>query len=375
MACVSKVLIVGGGIAGLSAAIALSRNGVACDVLEIGEDPAGASLSLSGRAIDALEELGVYQECYDTGAPFTPQMSSPMMLDAAGNPLGAPAVRPPIANAKTPIGVFRPTFARVLEAAALKAGAKVEKGLTVEKIENGANSVSVVLSTGEHRTYDFVIGADGIMSKVRTLLFPEAAAPEYSGQMSVRWMIPGPAIDGEAWYVGRSGRLGFFHMPKQNLVYAPIVFTMPDIKLSQEEAYSRVKEFLSDFTAPAVINLRNYLKPDSTFICRAFRFHLVGSPWYRGRTLLIGDAAHATTAHMGMGAGMALEDSVVLGQCIAGADTLAAALSTFMERRFERVRTVAETSLTLSKMEQSGAPNSEYMAILGAAYAKISKPY
>lgn len=375
MAVVNKILIVGGGVAGLSAAIALQKIGMNCDVVEIGEEPVGASMSLSGRATDALVELGVYDECYESGAPFRPEMSSPVMHDSAGKPMGAAPPRPEKPNAKVPIGVFRPTFARILEKHAISLGANLMKGMTVDSIGNSASGANVILSDGSEARYDLVVGADGINSRVRKLIFTDAPEPQYAGQMSIRWMIPGPRIEGEAWYVAEKGRLGFFHMPKQELVYVPLVVNMEDRRLSQQDAYEIVDELLSTYSAPAVVNLRSHLKPDSTLICRPFKYIFVPSPWYRDRVLLIGDAAHATTAHMGMGAGMALEDSVVLAQSIASSKSIEEALSYFMERRLKRVKTVVETSVALSKLEQINAPREENSKLMGAAYALISHPY
>ena len=90
--------------------------------------------------------------------------------------------------------------------------------------------------------------------------------------------------------------------------------------------------------------------------------------------MLIGDAAHATTAHMGMGAGMALEDSVVLAECIAAASSLSAAYAAFMARRFERVRLVVETSLALSKLEQTNEDGLE-ASLQSSAFAALAAPY
>ena len=87
MACVSNGLIVGGGIAGLAAAIALGRVGVHCDVVEIADGHLGASLALSGRATDALAGLGVYDECYRTGRPFTPNTTAASQNDSTGCPI------------------------------------------------------------------------------------------------------------------------------------------------------------------------------------------------------------------------------------------------------------------------------------------------
>ena len=76
-----------------------------------------------------------------------------------------------------------------------------------------------------------------------------------------------------------------------------------------------------------------------------------------------------------MGGGMAIEDSVVLAQCISSGPTVPEALQAFMDRRLSRVRTVVETSVALSHMEQSGAPPEENRKLMGTAFATISKPY
>jgi len=145
--------------------------------------------------------------------------------------------------------------------------------------------------------------------------------------------------------------------------------------MSQEEVHALFARLLDSYTAPAMVELRSRLTPDADLICRPFDWILLRDKWHRGRTLLIGDAAHATTAHMGMGGGMALEDAVVLAQCIAAAPTLSAAFDAFMARRFERVRTVVETSVALSQLEQAKAPASENVKLLTTAFAAIAEPY
>jgi 2-polyprenyl-6-methoxyphenol hydroxylase-like FAD-dependent oxidoreductase len=188
-------------------------------------------------------------------------------------------------------------------------------------------------------------------------------------------MAPGPAIADEGWYHGPVGRLGFYYLP-QGMVYVPAVITMPEWKrLSQDEVFSLFTRLLDSYTAPAVVELRRRLTPDARLIGTAFQWILLPTPWYRGRTLLIGDAAHATTAHMGMGGGMALEDAAVLGQCVANAVTLSEALDAFMARRFERVRLVVETSVKLSRLEQEKAPPTENQALLTAAFMALAQPY
>ena len=375
MACISSALIVGGGIAGLATAIALSKAGVQCDVVELAAAPLGASLALSGRAAETLVDLGIYDECYDTGTPFEPGSTAATLSDSEGRQLSAGPQRPTWPGAKTAIGVYRPVFLEILHRAAEEAGARVRRGLTTLTVDDNGKEVSVTMTDGTQGTYDLVVSADGISSKTRQAIFPDAPKPAYSGQMSIRWMSSGPPITGEGWFVSPVGRLGFYHLPN-DLMYAPAVITAPEgTWLEGEELYRVFSRLLDSFTAPPVLELKQRLAPDSNLVCRPFEWILQPRPWNKGRVLLIGDAAHATTAHMGMGGGMALEDAVVLGQSISGANTLDDAINEFMDRRYERVRTVVETSVALSRLEQAKAPPSESMALMGAAFQMLAQPY
>jgi 2-polyprenyl-6-methoxyphenol hydroxylase-like FAD-dependent oxidoreductase len=374
MTAVSKGLIVGGGIAGLASAIALARAGVRCDVAEIGDlRPVGAGIGLGGRAPDALEELGVYEEVAATGQPL-PEVFA--LFDAAGQALGGPPLPDAIPGVKKPVGAYRPALAEVLSRTAAGLGANIATGLSVESIRESDDAAVVKMTNGETRGYDFVIGADGINSRTRSIIFPDAPEPEYAGQMSIRWVFPGDPIDGEGWYVaGDLGRMAFFHQHYPNVIYAPMVVNMPRTRLSQQGAYEVVKRLTDLYTAPPIVELRGHLTPDSDLIVRPFDWLLLDKPWYRGRTLLIGDAAHATTAHLGMGGVMALEDGVVLAQCIAAASSLTEAYEAFLDRRFERVRTVVETSVAMSRHEQNLSPGTQRGELRGGAMEVLSQPY
>ncbi len=375
MACVSEVLIVGGGIAGLAAAVSLAKVGVRCDVVEWAGAPLGASLALSGRAAEALEELGIYEECYDTGMPFTADSKAGSMSDAQGRLISPGPERPTWPGAKTAIGVYRPVFLQIMVDAAKRAGVTIKKGTTTQTIEESGEKTSVTFTDGTEGTYDLIVGADGIASRTRTLFFPNAPKPAYSGQMSIRWMAPGPAIPDEGWFAGPLGRVGFYYLP-QGMVYVAAAFTAPEgTWLEGEELYNFYTRLLDTFTASPMVELRRRLTPDAKLICRPYEWIFVPEPWHKGRVLLIGDAAHATTSNMGMGGGMALEDGAVLGQCIAAASTLKEALHNFMARRYERVRLVVETSVALSRLDQAKAPRSESMTLFKSAFETLAQPY
>lgn len=375
MTAVSKGLIVGGGIAGLASAVALQRAGVQCDVAEIGDlRPVGAGIGLAGRAPNALEELGVYDQVAATGQLG---LGAPAMYDAAGQVLAAAPPPDEIPGGKEPVGAYRPILAEILAKAATALDANLETGLSIESIDDSDDAAIVKMTNGEVRGYDFVIGADGINSRTRSIIFPDLPEPEYAGQMSIRWTFPSDPVDGEGWYIaGEFGRMAFYHQPYPNVIYAPMVINMPRTRLSQQGAYEVVRRLTDMYTAPAIVKLRENLTPESELTPRPFDWILLEKPWYRGRTLLIGDAAHATTAHMGMGGGMALEDAVVLAQCISAASSLPEAYEAFVDRRFERVRTVVETSVALSKREQQNLPpGPESAKLMGRAMALLSQPY
>lgn len=375
MTCVSSALIVGGGIAGLSAAIALSRVGVRCTVVELKGSPLGASLGISGRAAEALDELGIYDACYQTSRPFQADSTALQQLDAAGMLLSPGPRRVEWPGAKTGLGVYRPDFLNILADEAKRLGAEVRIGLKPLTLEERSDGVVAKLSDGSEDLYDLVIGADGLNSATRTMLFPEATEPDYSGQLSIRWMAPGPAIEGEGWYHGSVGRVGFYYVP-QGMIYVASVIAAAEPKiLSRTEVFELFSRLLDSYSADPIVELRRRLTADAGLICNSYYWTMLRNTWHRGRTLLIGDAAHATTSHMGMGGGMALEDSVVLAQCIASAATLPDALATFMQRRYERVRTVVETSVAASRLELANAPQSEKAALLSDALRIISKPY
>lgn len=376
MACISRALIVGGSIAGMNAAIALAQAGVQVDVVELAHDPMGASLAFSGRAAMALVELGIYDEVHATGRPALAGNTAASIRNATtGEIINSGPGRPTWPGAVDAVGVYRPVFLEVAQKEAERLGVRVRKGVTYASFEDTAEGVNVTFTDGEAGRYDLMIAADGINSKTRELIFLDAPKPQYSGQLSIRWMAPGPQVQDEGWYMSPAGRLGFYYLP-QGLVYIPAVVNIPEARwISDEEIRTLFTALLDSMPAPAIRELRSRLTDSSELIGKPFHWLMLPEPWYKGRTLLIGDAAHATSAHMGMGGGMALEDAVVLGQSIANSATLPEALDAFMKRRFERCKLVVETSNRLGQLEQEGAPPSENMALLTKAFATLGEPY
>lgn len=98
------------------------------------------------------------------------------------------------------------------------------------------------------------------------------------------------------------------------------------------------------------------------------------APWHVGRVLLIGDAAHPTTPYLSSGAGIAVEDAIVLAEELASAGSVPEALESFQLRREARCRLVVESSIRIGELEQEGAPPEERSAIIDHALARLTEP-
>ena len=373
---IDTVLIVGGGIAGLTAATALARQGIACDVLELYDRPAGAAITIQNRAVDGLAEIGVLDRFLADGVPRTSHDFF-AYLDAAGERMATPAMPPrPPSDLPQAIVIHRVPLARILREAADEAGATVQVGVTVESLDQSGDSLTATLTDGSQRSYDLVVGADGVRSTTRNLVFGDEVVPRYSGTTMFRWIVPG---------VPDVGPLGFYQAEHLNVVvrlrdgslYLATGRHYPEKPgfLGPDEARRIVRENLAVFTAPLLVELEKRLTDESQIVVNDYDWLMTPNPWHRGRVLLIGDAAHATTATLASGGGMAIEDGVVLGQEVAAGGSVDEVLERFMKRRFDRARLVVETSVELDLMLQRGAPVPEQNALRARAMGVLASPY
>ena len=140
--------------------------------------------------------------------------------------------------------------------------------------------------------------------------------------------------------------------------------------MSDKEVHFIFVELLASMSASAIKELRSRFTGQSELISRPFDRVMPLDPWGKNRTLLIGSAAHAASAYMGMGGEMTPENAAVLDQCISAAATL----HTVMECRFERVKLVVETSMRLGELEQEKAPPSESRTLLTKALITLGYP-
>jgi 2-polyprenyl-6-methoxyphenol hydroxylase-like FAD-dependent oxidoreductase len=124
----------------------------------------------------------------------------------------------------------------------------------------------------------------------------------------------------------------------------------------------------------ALGDLAAHIIDDDAVVYRPLEVLLVAGPWHKGRVVLLGDAVHAATPHLGQGAGMAIEDSLVLAEELARHDTAEAAFSAFRERRFERCRTIVEASLAICMGQLGKGPPVDNAAATAEMFRFVAQP-
>jgi 2-polyprenyl-6-methoxyphenol hydroxylase-like FAD-dependent oxidoreductase len=348
-----KVLVIGGGMGGLSATLSLRSAGVDVDVIE--RDPAwgvyGVGIIQPANALRALDVLGLAHACVDAGQPIRGDRT---WLADGVTQLGAHDWPTLVEGLPPGNGITRPRLHEILKAATNASGAQVRTGVTATAIDDLGDRVEVACSDGSQGVYDLVVGADGLYSQTRARIFGPDLKPEYTGQVCWRYNLP--RIEGleEIWvFIGPHGTLGFVPIGRE-LMYAFLIETPME---GQAEAIERngaaavLRRRLEPFAGP-ISELREQITDDSAVVLRPVDTILVPAPWHRGRIVLLGDAVHGTSPHAGQGAAQALDDGIVLAQELGRGVELQQALEAFGSRRFERCKVIVEGSLAICRWEQ-----------------------
>jgi 2-polyprenyl-6-methoxyphenol hydroxylase-like FAD-dependent oxidoreductase len=371
---VKKVLIIGGGFSGMAAAIELRKRDLDVDLVEI--DPAwrsyGAGISLGGATMRALVQLGVIDAFMAEGAA-----SDGVEIHVPTGQKIAELPTPRLAGPDVPGNgaIMRPALARILADATRASGATVNLGCTFTRIEQAGAGVDVTFSDGTAGRYDLVIGADGLYSKVREAVFPDAPVPRYTGQGVWRAVLPRPAdVNGTMMWLGPKIKPGLNPVSKDEMYLFVTEDRVTNDFIDPAEFLPRLKALLAPFPDPRLQRVRAALNEDSQIIYRPLESLLMPSPWYKGRVVLIGDTVHATTPHMASGACIGIEDALVLADELARAGSVDQALDRYLARRWERCRMVVQNSGRLGEIEIAGGDKEEHARIMRATLAALAAP-
>jgi 2-polyprenyl-6-methoxyphenol hydroxylase-like FAD-dependent oxidoreductase len=344
MSEIRKVLIIGGGIGGLTLAAALGQRGIKSTVVEIKPETTvyGVGILQPGNALRALKTIGVLEECLAAGF----QMDEYRVCDAQGELIASMnLLRVADPNLPANNALPRRSLHRILTDAALRAGAEIQFQQTITALNEKSSGIEACMSDGSAGLYDLVVGADGIRSSVRKMLFGETYEPQFTGHGVWRFTTARPAkLDYQAMYFGVGVKAGLVPITRE-LMYLFVVTNEPDNPwMPADRLHIILADHLKTFGGEFLPTVREHLNDPKEVIYVPIEEVNVPSPWYRGRVVLIGDSAHASSPHIAQGASMAMEDAIVLGELAAVGGPVSQLLDTFMKRRYERCRFVQETS-------------------------------
>lgn len=368
----ATILIVGGGIGGLTSAIALRQRGF--DVTIVERDPEwsvyGVGIIQQANVVRAVAELGILDDYLASSFPF----NAVEMFAPDGTRVAViPSPRLAGENFPSQLGISRPALQRVLADRAKALGTQIRLGITTETLNDDGSGVDVTFTDGTRDRYDLVIGADGLYSATRQQLFPDAAKPEFTGQAVWRYNLRRPDdVENLQAYTGRVG-LGLVPLSSETM-YMFVTSPEPGNPWLPLEGRAAAMRQRLQGAAPQIAKLAEQITDDSAVVYKPLEALFVEGPWHKGRVVLIGDAVHATTPHLGQGAGMAIEDSLVLAEELARADTPEAAFERFQARRFDRCKFIVESSISVGEFQLGRRDALDYPALTREMFERTSAP-
>ena len=370
-----SALIIGGGIGGLSAAIALRQAGMDVDLVEIsaGREVYHVGIIVQSNFIRALDRLGVADAAIARGYPY----EGFNLCGVDGETIvHIPGVHLSRDGHPTDLGLTRPALHDILSDKCQQWGVSPRFGVTFSNIQQDADGVDVTFTDGTSGRYDIVIGADGLFSKVRSTLFDPDLKPRYTGQAVWRYNLPRPAdVTCTALYQGASGGKAGYCPLTDETMYLLLVMREPGNPwIPKDQLAAAFKERLRPFGGK-VGEFRDTVDLDpSKIVYRPLEVAFVKAPWHRGRVLLIGDAAHATTPHLGQGAAQAVEDAVTLGELVGTHATHQDVFDHFMARRYERCKFIWENSIQIGQWELDDDPAADVEGVSRRVLETVSSP-
>jgi len=341
-----KALIVGGGVAGPAAALALQRVGIEATVFEAEEQLTryrGSFLVVARNGVNALRTLDAFEPALARGF-WVARME---LSSGSGRRLGELGVN------SGGLAIERGELAAALRDEAIRRGIAFQTGKRLLDAQSTPQGVTVQFADGTEISSDLLIGADGIHSRVRTLIDPQAPLPQFTGLVGMGGLarlarplpVPPPpetflfAFGQRAffgWIPAPSGEIYWFtNMPQAREPERQKLST-----ISREEWRQQLLSLFADDAIPACDLIRQ-TSPEDGFQPTILHMLRHVPVWHRHTMVLVGDAVHGTTTSSGQGASLALEDSLVLARCLRDASDVQQAFTAYERLRRPRVERVA----------------------------------
>jgi 2-polyprenyl-6-methoxyphenol hydroxylase-like FAD-dependent oxidoreductase len=351
MSKIKRVLVVGGGVGGLTAANAFAQRGVEVVLVERRPsfDLPGVGLGQPANALRVYDALGVLDEVLDSGFIYDRMWLfdfNRALLVEHKFLLGDDRVPPVCA-------LSRSKLHNILLGSAKRRDVGIRLGTMIDAILDHGNHVTVRLSDGETSSFDLVAGFDGIRSTTRQYLVGTAFAPRRSGYGAWRIQVPRPAdVRGMEFLQGIGSKTGAMPL-SDDVMYLFHIRPEADVWFEQKQLAGALGERLRGYGG-YVADIRSKLHDDAEVVYSPIELMLMPWPWFRGRVVIGGDAAHTFAPHLTQGAAMAAEDGFVLAREVVGGDgTIEAGLMRYSRDRYARCAFVSSFSRQWLEDEQS----------------------
>lgn len=344
--------ILGGGICGLSTAIALKNIGIQAEVYESAPQfrPLGAGLLLAANAMRSFQKIGIAEKIAARGR-LLPRFS---IFDDRGKVITAADAtaigqKYGLHNFAIHRADLHEALAAELDPEQLHTG-KRATGFS----KNGVRTV-VQFDDGSAIETDFLLAAEGIHSAIRRQLLPDSK-PRYAGYTCWRAVVDAgsssPDFASETW--GSAGRFGIVPLAGNRIYWFAVVNAPENDPAMRAIRVADLQQLFGRFHAPVPQILAQ--TRDEDLIWNDI-IDLQPLPRFAfDNILLLGDAAHATTPNMGQGACQAIEDAAILADELAKTHDPEAAFAAFEKRRLKRTRYIVENSWSLGKIAQWEKP-------------------
>lgn len=350
-------IVIGGGVGGPVAALALQKAGIEATVFEAhrpGTGSRGGPLGLASNGLNALRVVGADAVLAGEGIP-TPRM---VIHSGTGKVLGTVENGPGLPTATT---LARGRLSELLQGHAAAAGVPIVYGKRfVDAVDTGR---SVIAQFDDHTTAeaDLLIGCDGIRSAVRGVIDPAAPEPRYTGLIGLGGWSDSPLGVGDTggnfnMVFGRRAFFGHLSDGERTGWFANLPFKTFSRETLRDTTFEQWIALMRDLFAAddsAALTILDHVTPES-FIPASPLEDLPHVPvWSKGRIALIGDAAHATSPSSGQGASLAAESAVELARCLRDLP-IPQALKAYEQRRRERVERVIATTARTNQSKAAG---------------------